>query len=138
MNHLDVVASTLVTNPFTARLVIALGGNALEDVLDVRPRLLVTTRHQRGAISSTLLTTGDTGADKQETLRLELLCAADGVGVVRVATVDDDVACLEMGNKLFDEVIYGLTGFYEEDDFAGFLELRDEFFDGERANDVCS
>ena len=66
MHHLDIVTSTLVADPLTAGLAIALGGDRLEDVLDVRPRLLLTTGHKGWPIAGTLLTAGDTGTYEAE------------------------------------------------------------------------
>lgn len=126
VHHLDVVTSTLVADPLAAGLVVALGGNALEDVLDVGPGLLITTGHHRGAVAGTLLTTRDTGADKAEALGLEVLGSAVGVGEVRVTTVDDDVALLQEGQQGLDPVVDGLASLDEEHDTAGLLELGDE------------
>ena len=89
-------------------------------------------------MTSALLTTGHTRADEEKTLGLELLCAADGVGVVGVTTVDDDVTLLELGDELVDEGIDGSTGLDEEDDFAGALELAAELLDGPRADDLSA
>ena len=129
VDHLHVVAGTGLTDPITAGLAVDLSRGGLENLLDVRPRGGRTTGHERGTVTGTLLTTGNTRANKQETLGLELLCAADGVGVVRVTTVDDDVTLLELGDELVDEGIDGSTGLDEEDDFAGALELGDELVD---------
>lgn len=135
MNHLDVVASTLITNPLAARLAIRLGGDGLEDILDVRPGLLVTTGHQRRAVAGTLLTTGNTAADEADTLAVKVLCAAGGVWEMRVAAINDDVALLEVGEESLDEVIDGLAGHDEEHDAAGGLELGAELLDGVSTDD---
>jgi hypothetical protein len=135
VDHLDVVASTLITNPLAAGLAIRLGSNGLEDVLDERPRLLVTTGHQRGAVAGTLLTTRDTGADEADTLGVEVLCAAGGVWEMRVAAINDDVALLEVGEESLDEVIDGLAGHDEEHDAAGRLKLGAELLDGVSTDD---
>src|SRR5512142_3371577 len=66
VDHLDVVAGTFVTDPFTAGLAVTLGSDALEDVLDVRPCALVTARHQRRTVPGTFLTTRDARADKTQ------------------------------------------------------------------------
>lgn len=135
MDHLDVVASTAVTNPLAAGLAVRLGSDALEDVLDVRPGLLVAAGHERGAVAGALLAAGDTGADVADVLGGEVLGAAGGVGVVGVAAVDDDVAVLEEGEEGLDEVVDGLAGHDEEHDLAGALELGAEFFNGVGADD---
>ena len=87
-------------------------------------------------MTGTLLTTRNTRADEEEALGLELLGAADGVGVVGVTTVDDDVTGLKEGNELLDEVVDGRAGLDEEDDLAGSLELCDKLLEGVGALDV--
>lgn len=130
VDHLDVVASTLVTDPLAAGLAIALGSNGLEDVLDVGPGSLVTTGHERRAVAGTLLTTRDTGTNEVEALGGKVLCPAVAVGEVRVTAINDDVALLEEGEEGLDPVIDGLAGLDEEHDAAGGLELGDELLGG--------
>lgn len=134
MNHLDVVTGTLVTDPVAASLAIALGGDALEDVLDVGPGGLVTTGHEGGTVAGTLLTTGDTTADEADALLGEVASAAVGVGVVGVTTVNDDITLLEERQKGLNEVIDGLSGHDEEHDATGALELSAELLDGVSTN----
>jgi hypothetical protein len=132
VDHLDVVTSTLVTDPLAAGLAVRLGRDGLEDVLDVGPGLLVTTGHDAGAVAGTLLSSRDTAADESDALGLQVLGAAVCVGVVRVATVNDDVALLEatLVEEELDEVVNGLTGHDEEHHAAGLLELGAELLDG--------
>lgn len=134
VDHLDIVASTLVTDPVTAGLAVTLGGNALEDVLDVGPGGLVTTGHERGTVTGTLLTTRDTAADEADALLGEVPGAAVGVGEVGVTTVNDDVALLEEGQEGLNEVVDGLAGHDEEHDTARALQLGAELLDGVGAN----
>lgn len=132
MHHLDVVTSTIITNPLTtwvSVVAIRLGSDALEDILDVWPGLLVSTGHQRGTISGTLLTTGNTGTDESNALIGQVLCAAVGIGEMRVTTIDDDVAFLAVGEEGLDEVVDRLSGHDQEHHTAGFLELADKLFD---------
>ena len=136
VDHLDVVAGTSLTNPVAAWLTLSLSGGLLEDLLDVGPSGVGTTGHERRAVTGTLLTTRDTGADEEKALGLELLGAADRVGVVRVTTVDDDVALLEVGLELANEVVDGLTGLDEEDDTPGALEVGAELLNRVGTNDV--
>lgn len=139
MNHLDVVASTLVTDPLAAGLAVRLGGDGLEDVLDVGPGLLVATGHDGGTVAGTLLTTGDTGTDVADTLLLEVLGAAVGVGEVRVATVNDDVTLLKaVLEEELNEVVDGLAGHDEEHHAPGLLELGDELLDAVCANNALA
>ena len=53
-----------------------------------------------------------------------------------VTSVDDDVALLEVGNKLLDELVDSRASLDEKDNFAGALELGAELLDRPGANDV--
>ena len=130
MDHLDVVTSTLITDPLAAGLTVALGGDGLEDVLDEGPRLLVATGHERGAISSTLLTTGDTRADEADALGSKVSCPAVGVWEVRVAAINDNVTALKEREKALNPVVNSLSGLDEKHDSTGLLELGDELLGG--------
>ena len=136
MNHLHVVACAGWANPVAARLAVRLRGSLLEDLLDGCPGLSRTAGHERGAVAGALLTARNTGADEEKALGLELLRAADRVGVVRVTTVNDDVALLKMRRKLVDESVDSRTGLDEEDDLARALELGNKLLDRVCALDV--
>ena len=135
VDHLDVVTGTLVTDPVAAGLAVALGGNALEDVLDVGPGGLVTTGHQRGTVTGTLLTTRDTAADEADALLVQVTSAAVAVGVVGVTAVNDDITLLQEGEERLNEVIDGLTSHDQEHNTTRTLELGDELLDGVSTND---
>lgn len=136
VDHLDEVAGTLVTDPVTAGLaVVTLGGDALEDVLDVRPGGLVTTGHERGTVTGTLLTTRDSAANEADALLGQVLGTAVAVGEVGVTTVDDDVTLLEVRQESLDELVNGLTSHDQKHDTAGALELGAELLNGVSTND---
>lgn len=80
VHHLDVVTGTFITDPLAASLAIALGRDALEDILDVWPSLLVSTGHDGGSISGTLLTSRNTGTDKSDALTCQVFRSAVGIG----------------------------------------------------------
>ncbi|KAI7288172.1 6-phosphogluconate dehydrogenase, decarboxylating [Hortaea werneckii] len=139
VHHLDVVTSTLVTDPLTAGLAVGLGGDALEDVLDVWPSLLVTTWHDGWAVTGTLLTTGDTGTDKADALLLQELGATVGVREVRVTAIDDDVARLSAsGQDGLDEVVNRLASHDEHHHTSRLLELGDEVLQALCANNALA
>lgn len=104
----------------------------------MRPSGIRSTGHEGGTVSGTLLTTGNTGTDKEQTLLLELVSSSDRVGVVRVSTIDDDVTLLEVRLELADEVIDGLTGLDEKDDSSRSLELGAELLDRVGTDNVGS
>ena len=68
VHHLDVVSGSVLPNPVAARLLANLGSDALEDGLDVLPRLRVAPRHERGAVAGTVLSPAHSAADEEETL----------------------------------------------------------------------
>ena len=138
MDHLHIVSRTGLTDPVATGLAVDLRSGGLEDLLDVGPSRGRATGHERGTVAGTLLTTGNTRADKQETLGLELLGAADRVGVVRVTTVDDDVTLFKVRGELIDECIDSRASLDEEDDFAGALELGNELVDGVSTLDLSA
>src|SRR5580692_236409 len=70
VNHLDVMSGAVFTNPVTARrTVFNLCGNRLKNVLHMRPRIGVSTGHDRWTKPGALLTSGNTGSDEQDALR---------------------------------------------------------------------
>jgi hypothetical protein len=74
-------------------------------------------------------TTRNTGADEEKALRFKLFGAADRIGIMGITAIDDDITLLQVRLKQFDEVIDCRSSFYQEDDFAGFLQLRNELLD---------
>ena len=57
---------------------------------------------------------------------------------MRVTTVNDDIALLEVRLELTDEVVDSLTGLDEEDDSPWGLELGAELLDGVGTDNVGS
>ena len=129
---------TSLADPVAAWLALGLSSSLLENLLDVGPSGVGSTGHEGRTVSGTLLTTRDTGTDKQETLGLELLGSSDRVWVVRVTTVNDNVTFLEEWLELSDKVIDGLTGLDEEDDSSRSLELLAELLNRVSTDNVGS
>ena len=102
----------------------------------MRPSGGVSTGHQRGSVPGTLLTSGNTGTDEQQSLLLQLGGPSDRVRVVRVSTIDDDVTLLEVGLELLNEGIDCGTGLDEEDDLSGSLQVGTKLLNGVGTNDV--
>jgi hypothetical protein len=123
VNHLDIVTRSSLANPIAARVTVNLCSGLLEDLLDCWPSCGTTAGHKGRTIACSLFTARDTGTDKEEALVFTFLCAADGVRVVRVATIDDDVPFVEVRCQLSDEIIDSRPSLHKEDDFARALEL---------------
>eukprot|EP00754_Rhynchopus_humris_P042950 Rhum_TRINITY_DN286_c0_g1::Rhum_TRINITY_DN286_c0_g1_i1::g.658::m.658 len=137
VHHLHVVTGTVLAHPVAARLVVHLRADRLEDRAHRRPRVLRTTRHDRRAVPGALLATADAGTDEEQAALGERLRAADRVGEVGVASVDDDVAHLEVRDELVDEVVDGLAGLHHEHDLAGALQAAAHVLRRRGAHDVC-
>ena len=74
-------------------------------------------------MACTLLATGDTSPNEKDALSFTLLRTADGVGVMGITTINDDVALLEIGDQLSDEIIDSRSSLNENNNFARTLEL---------------
>lgn len=135
VHHLDIVSRSRISHPLAARFAIALGSDALKDILDVWPGFLISTGHQRRAIAGALLSSRDAGSDKADALGLEVVGPAVGIWIVRVAAINDDVSRLNMGQEGLDEVVDGLAGHDEHHHTTGLLELGDKVLDGVGALD---
>jgi hypothetical protein len=96
------------------------------------PCLLIATGHDAGAGSSTLLASGNPGAHEADALFRQVSGAAGGVWVMRVTTVDDDVAFFHAAlvEEPLDEVINRPSGHDEHHRATEFSEHRDEVLDG--------
>ena len=111
VHHLHEVTGAVAADPVAARrAVLDLGGDRLEDRLDVRPRGRRAARHDRRPLERALFAARHAGADVEQAARLEILGAADAVGEVGVAAVDDDVALVEQRHQLVDQVVDRLAG----------------------------
>jgi hypothetical protein len=80
-------------------------------------------------VTSTLFAAGNTRTNKEEALGLKLFGAADGIGIMRVTAVNDNIATLEERFELIDEIVYSTAGLDEKNDFAGSFEFGSEFLD---------
>ena len=65
VDHLDVVAGAVFADPVAAGgSVFDLGGDGLEDFLDVGPGSGISAGHDGGAVARAFFATGDAGADE--------------------------------------------------------------------------
>jgi hypothetical protein len=135
VDHLDIVTSTFITDPVTARLIIRLGSNALEDILDIWPCLFVATGHERRAVAGTFLATRDAGSYEANALFLKVSGTTVAVRVVGVSTINDDITLLAERQEFLNEVVNGRTGHDQKHHAARLLEFGDELFDGVSTND---
>ncbi len=122
VDHLDVVPGPARADPVAAGLVAArtrLRRDRLEHLLDVGPGVVGSAGHDRGAVAGALLAAGDPRTDIAEALLLESGEPATGVGVERVAPVDEDVAVVEERNQIVDHGVDNRARLHQQDDLPG-------------------
>ena len=111
------------------------------DLLQQRAERLVglgrTAGHDRRAVERALLAAGDARADEVQAALAHRLLAADGVGVERVAAVDDDVAFLHRVGELVDDGVGRVAGLDHDQHPARLLQRGKEFRDGLAAHEVA-
>lgn len=134
VDHFHVVTGTAGTDVGHARLTIDFGGNGFEDGLHHIPGGEWAAGHDGGAFAGAFFTTGNTGSDETQAFFREVGVAALGIGVERVAAVDDDITLIEQGDELFDHRIHGAAGFHHDLDFARSGEGLHELFESLGAN----
>ena len=135
VHHFHVVTCTRLSHPVAARLGSDLSGCCLEDGLDGWPSSNRPSRHERRAVTSTFLTTRDTRSYEEKALFLQCFRPTDGVLIIRVTAVNDDITFLEVRLELLDEIIDGFACLYEEDNLSWRLELSTKLLDRESPND---
>lgn len=140
VHHLDVMASTLITDPLATWLAIRLGRDGLEDILDVWPGLLVSTRHDGWTVSSTLLAARDTGTNESDALLCEVLGSAVCVWEVRVSSINDDIALLDatLSQEQLNEVVDWLSGHDQHHHTSWLLQLLHELLNAVGANNALA
>jgi hypothetical protein len=84
-----------IANPLTAWFAVALGRDGLENILDILPSILGAARHDGRTVTSTFLAAGDTSADKAEPLFGKISGTAVRIGIVGVASINDDVSLFD-------------------------------------------
>jgi hypothetical protein len=89
-------------------------------------------------MACSFLAARNTRSNEEKSLRFKFFGAADRIGIMGVSTIDDDITFLQVRLEEFDEVIDRRSSLYQKNDFARFLELRDELLYGMCALDVCT
>ena len=111
------------------------------DLLQQRAERLVglggAAGHDRRAVERALLAAGDAGADEVQAALADRLLAADGVGVERVAAVDDDVALFHRVGELVDHGVGRVARLDHDQHPARLLQRRNEFRDGLAAHELA-
>ncbi len=138
VHHLDEVPGAVGADVGAARHAVDVRGDLLQQRAQRLVRLGGTARHDRRAVQCALLAAGDAGADEVQAAFADRLFAADGVGVERVAAVDDDVAVFHRVGELVDDGVGRVTRLDHDDHPPRLLQRVQEFFDGLRRTNLPS
>ena len=139
MDHLHEVAGAVGGDPCAAGCAVlgSLSGNLLEHGADVLVGLGGAAGHHGGAPEGAFLTAGHADAHEVHALLGQCALAADSVGEVGVAAVDDDVTLVQQGGELLDHGVDGCARLHHDQDAAGRFEGVDEFLQGLGADEVA-
>ncbi len=86
-------------------------GNCLKRWFDVFKTAGIATNHQAVAVFTARQAAGGAYIEKVEVMvGLQGLATADGVGVVRIAAVDNNVAVLKDGSQILNHFFCRVTG----------------------------
>ncbi len=128
VDHFDEMTGTAVADPVAARFAgVGLGRDRLEDRFDMLASRRVATGHDARAFKCAFFTSGNTGADVENSLFSQLGRSSGGIGKLTVATIDHDIAWIEKRQQGLDDFVDGSTGFDHDHDAAGAVQLRAEF-----------
>ena len=137
MHHFDEVTGAVRADVGAARHAVDMRGDLLEQRAQRLVRLGRTAGHDRRAVQCALLAAGDARADEVQAAFTDGLFAADGVGVERVAAVDDDVAVFHRVGELVDDGVGRVTGLDHDDHPPRLLQRIQEFLDGLRPDEFA-
>jgi hypothetical protein len=114
VHHLHEVPGAVGADVHAAGRPVDLGGDVLQQRAERRVGLRRPARHDAGAVQRALLAAGDAGADEVQPALAQRGLAAPGVGVVRVAPVDDHVAGLQQRRELVDDRVGGRSRLHHD------------------------
>ena len=137
VHHLHEMAGTVGADVGAARHAVDVCGDLLEQRAQRLVGLGRAAGHDRRAVERALLAAGDAGADEVQTTLADGLLAADGVGVERVAAVDDDVAFLHRVGEFVDDGVGGVAGLDHDQHAPRLLQRGEEFRRSSRCARSC-
>ena len=137
VHHLHEVARPVGADVRAARHTVDVRGDLLQQRAERLVGLGRTAGHDRRPVERALLAAGDARADEVQAALAHRLLAADGVGVERVAAVDDDVAFFHRVGELVDDGVGRVAGLDHDQHPPRFLKGGKEFRYGLAAHEVA-
>ncbi|CAH0326867.1 hypothetical protein SRABI106_04807 [Rahnella aquatilis] len=137
MNHFDVVTGTICTDvSHTSVAIFSTCCDFFKNRCYQRVGFFLTARHDRRAFQCALFTAGNAGTDEVETLLGQFAVTANGVFVIGVTAIDQDVAFIQVRSQGCDGFISCFTGFHHQQDTTRFFQRVNKLFDGVVRNQI--
>src|SRR5262249_20911844 len=102
------------------------GSDGFPDRANLLIRFLVAARHQGRSPERAFFTAGHTRADQVEALTGKLFLSSNGIHEIGVATIDDNVALLQIRFDLSYGGINSFTRFHQKNDFPRSFQALNE------------
>ena len=134
VHHFNKVTRAVLPHIIAAGLAIHMGANGLKNILHLLPGSAAAARHHAGAMQRTLLAARYAGAQVVQALTFDILGAADGIGEVAVAAVDDGITRCQDGQQLRDDLIHRLARANHQHHLARKLQAVGQLLPGMRAD----
>ena len=115
VHHLHVVPCAILAHPVAARCTILhLRRNRLKDLLHMRPRRSIASRHNRRSKPRAFFSTRDSRPDKQNPLRRKLLRPPIGIGKQGVPAINQNVALLQIRQHMLNRLVDHLARLHHQ------------------------
>ena len=112
-----------------------MGGDGGQELLHLGIGVLIAAGHQGRAVTGAFLAARDTQAHEVDVLLRAGVVAADRVGIVGVAAVNDDVAGLQVGHQALQHSVHRGTCLDHQQDLPGLFQNGAELLQRGAAGD---
>lgn len=113
-----------------------MGGDGGQELLHLGIGVLITAGIRPGRDGRPFLAAGDTQAHEVDVLLRAGVVAADRVGIVGVAAVNDDVTGLQIGHQALQHSVHRRAGLDHQQDLPGLFQNGAELLQRGAAGDV--
>ena len=128
---------TVAADPVATGLALrGFSGNGLQNGFDKRPGFFAAARHNRRAVARAFFAARHARADKAYAFGGQLVCTAGGIGEIRIAAVDDDVAFFKVWQQLGDKVVHYCSSPNHQHDFPWFFQFFHQIGNAVRTDDI--
>ena len=137
MYHFDKMPRAVRTDPAAARTAVRRSGaDSLEDRPHLRPCRGGAAGHQARPVQRALFPAGNTDAEIELPLRLDIRRATDRVRKMRITAVDQNIPVIQQRQELLDHIVHSLPRFDHHEHPARLFEPCHQLFKRMAADDI--